>query len=919
MRRYTPAALSWVAAVSITATLSCLRVLWGSGYPPRSDWLAFGALALCAAVAHVFPIRSATNDASFRLTNAFIVAGAVILPGPLLIALVVLGITPEACLNRGRSGAFIRWSFNTAQTVLATFAASGWIGWAGRIWPTYADQPGQVWYLLVVAVGAAIFVVVQAFLVGIVISLQSRVPLHHTDTFSAPALQSDALIALPGVLVAVLWALSPSLLLLVPPVLFFVHRLTRNAHLAQVAQIDMKTGLYNSRYFEQTIEEELRHSKRIKRPLSLLFADLDHFKRVNDQHGHAAGDQVLKQVATLLTSLMRMGDVVARFGGEEFVVVLPGTDARDAATLAERIRAAVEQNAFIIDGGIPLHCTISIGIASYPDDASDLAGLLEVADAAMYRAKLTRNAVSRARALPAVPRLTIPAALAGTGADTSVGEVSSVGVARRKPVARARETGPAPARSPLGALLLWAVVALGAVSAVLALYDVHTTAQWQALLPFIALGAIAEFLRVDVYHTGRHGISLSFTIAATMAAMAVHPPMAPLVSLSAGLVHILSSRRRAPLGKTLFNLANPTLAAAIASGLYLALVSGEPRSAISASGLAAGLASVIVFYLANVGVISLVIAAHTGRSFSKVLRESAWFAPTNVVIGLTGAFLGGAHPQLGTLGVMMFVAPMLVLRFTLTLYARQSERTIETLQVAKTEVEAAHEEKEDILRRLIETVALVIDARDNSVSGHSRRVARYAVAVGRELGLDASELASLHTAGLFHDLGKVGIPEAILHKPGKLTFDEFTVVKGHTALGERILARVPQLREIARMVGEHHERYDGTGYPRGLSGKDISIGGRILVVVDSLETMLAERPYSPPRSFPEALAELDRCAGTHFDAEVVAGVHRVLLVHGEALFTDSADDLDPDSIVIGDIVDQASAWATERLLLAVAA
>jgi putative nucleotidyltransferase with HDIG domain len=305
--------------------------------------------------------------------------------------------------------------------------------------------------------------------------------------------------------------------------------------------------------------------------------------------------------------------------------------------------------------------------------------------------------------------------------------------------------------------------------------------------------------------------------------------------------------------------------------------------------MAAALAAVLAFHTTNVGIISAMISIHTRQSFAKVVRQGAWFWPTHVLMGLTGAFLGGAYPQLGGFGIVMFTVPVLILRFTLTIYARQAQRTIQTLESAKAEVEAAHEEKETMLRKLIETVALIIDARDNSVSGHSRRVAKYSVAIGRELGMSPEDLASVHTAGLFHDLGKVGIPELLLHKPARLTDEEYVVVKQHAEIGERILSEVPQLVDISKMVGEHHERYDGGGYPKRLKADQISLGGRILMVADALETMLADRPYKRARPLEEALDELDRCAGTHFDPAIVGAVHRCVARHGGEFFTEAVD------------------------------
>ena len=391
----------------------------------------------------------------------------------------------------------------------------------------------------------------------------------------------------------------------------------------------------------------------------------------------------------------------------------------------------------------------------------------------------------------------------------------------------------------------------------------------------------AEFLKIDVFQERRQKISLSFTIVAIMAAAAVHPLGAPMVAVTSAAVHVILRRQR-QLSKALFNLANLPLAAAAATVTYQGL---HPAGDVfSAWHLTAALLAVLVYYVVNVGIISVMIALHTGRTLLSVARESAWFGPTNILLGLTGAFLGGAHSQLGPVGITMFAVPVLVMRFTLSFYAKQTQRQIEKLEAAKSEVESAHTEKEEMLRKLIETVALIIDARDNSVSGHSRRVAKFAVAIGKELGMNTSDLAVVHTAGLFHDLGKVGIPESILHKPAKLTADEYTVIKEHAALGQRILSEVPQLADIAKMVGEHHERFDGLGYPLGLASEHISVGGRILVVSDALETMLADRPYSKGRSLDAALQELDACAGTHFDPEIVTAVHRAVEAQGAEFF-----------------------------------
>lgn len=164
---------------------------------------------------------------------------------------------------------------------------------------------------------------------------------------------------------------------------------------------------------------------------------------------------------------------------------------------------------------------------------------------------------------------------------------------------------------------------------------------------------------------------------------------------------------------------------------------------------------------------------------------------------------------------------------------------------------------------------------DDTICRHSRAVARYAVALGLELGLTPGDLAALTTAALCHDLGKAAIPARILDKPGPLTAREYAAVKAHPVIGARALAAVGLGGEVARIVGEHHERYDGTGYPAGKHGADISIGGRIVAVADALDAMLTDRCYAARRPLACALAELARGAGTQFDPAVVAAAHRL--------------------------------------------
>ncbi len=169
-----------------------------------------------------------------------------------------------------------------------------------------------------------------------------------------------------------------------------------------------------------------------------------------------------------------------------------------------------------------------------------------------------------------------------------------------------------------------------------------------------------------------------------------------------------------------------------------------------------------------------------------------------------------------------------------------------------------------------------LNAREPNLELHSTDVANLAVAVGARLGLDGEALAQLKQAALLHDIGKIGIPDTVLSKPGPLSEEEWTFIRRHTIIGERILAASPALSEVARLVRSTHEHFDGAGYPDGLSGDEIAIESRIIAVCDAHSSMTSGRTYRPALSQAQALAELERCAGTQFDPILVELLAAVL-------------------------------------------
>ncbi len=169
----------------------------------------------------------------------------------------------------------------------------------------------------------------------------------------------------------------------------------------------------------------------------------------------------------------------------------------------------------------------------------------------------------------------------------------------------------------------------------------------------------------------------------------------------------------------------------------------------------------------------------------------------------------------------------------------------------------------------IGAVVAAIDARDHETTGHSFRVAHYALALARGLGLEPAQLRAIEWGALLHDVGKIAVPDAILRKTGRLTEKEWHVMRQHPSWGYEMLADVKFLEPALEIVYSHHERWDGGGYPRGLRGEDIPLAARVFAVADTYDSITSDRPYRRSRSHSEAVTELCRVAGTQLDPEMV--------------------------------------------------
>ena len=181
------------------------------------------------------------------------------------------------------------------------------------------------------------------------------------------------------------------------------------------------------------------------------------------------------------------------------------------------------------------------------------------------------------------------------------------------------------------------------------------------------------------------------------------------------------------------------------------------------------------------------------------------------------------------------------------------------------------------LHDLVDALSTALDAKNTHMCGHSERVAELSLLMAKTMGLSLAEQEKIHIGAHLHDIGKIGIPDVILNKPGKLTESEFAIIRKHPEIGGTIVGKVKAFSDVADIVRHHHERFDGKGYPDQLCGMEISLGARIVAVADSFDAMITMRSYRLPKTVHEAMVEMERCRGSQFDPTIVEVLKSVII------------------------------------------
>jgi diguanylate cyclase (GGDEF)-like protein len=356
-----------------------------------ADWLVLGGLTFCASLAQLLVVPMPGHQAYYS-TTVFFLAGALLLPPTLVALLVLVAHLPEWA--RHRYPWYIQ-TFNIANYTCASVAAGlvlhGLLG-------SDHDLAGRIGVFAAAGVVAATtFVFVNHLLLAHMLRLARATSYRASGLFTSTSLSIELVLATIGVAAASVWLVAPPIVPFVLAPVFLAHRTLELPRLQKAARLDAKTELLNARYVTQAVADELERAKRFERPLSIVLADLDLLREVNNTYGHLAGDAVIRGVADVLRAEVRSFDVAGRFGGEEFAIVLPETDHAAALEIAERIRGAVARTRIALPTSeARLTATLSLGVASYPA-CETVEQLLHEADVALYRSKaLGRNVVSGA-------------------------------------------------------------------------------------------------------------------------------------------------------------------------------------------------------------------------------------------------------------------------------------------------------------------------------------------------------------------------------------------------------------------------------------------------------------------------------------------------------------------------------------------
>ncbi|NLK34471.1 MAG: HD-GYP domain-containing protein [Gracilibacteraceae bacterium] len=372
------------------------------------------------------------------------------------------------------------------------------------------------------------------------------------------------------------------------------------------------------------------------------------------------------------------------------------------------------------------------------------------------------------------------------------------------------------------------------------------------LVVFTFLSIIAESLVIITQ--GQRALSVGFVIAIA-AILVLGVPEAAWITSIGVMFRVIKHEGKIyhpfnfPIEKTLFNGADATISAGLA-GLcyeYLGATPGVIGLNSSAVAIIAIFTAMIVYILVNAIIMSILMHLITGDNFfSNFLNNIAWVIKDYVAMAPLAILMAIAYINYKIAGILIIFGPLLFARYSFKMYIGMRNIYIDT----------------------VKSLSQAVEAKDPYTNGHSRRVGEYACNLAERLGLSPKRIENLKIAAILHDIGKIGVDESILNKPGRLTEEEFDKIKQHPEIGVRIIKDIDFLKDVSGIILSHHERYDGTGYPEGKKNGDIVLEAQILSIADVFDALTSERPYRNAMTVEEALEIIEKGKGVQFDGRL---------------------------------------------------
>ncbi len=381
------------------------------------------------------------------------------------------------------------------------------------------------------------------------------------------------------------------------------------------------------------------------------------------------------------------------------------------------------------------------------------------------------------------------------------------------------------------------------------------------ILFFLVLIMLSEFFSIK--DSNFSNISLGFSIAFTTIVVFTPEQSAALLFLGflfsiyrteEGVSHLFNGA----FHKRLFNASSYYLTAYV-SGDFFHAVNGMDQVRLSGYGIIALLLTIIVYYLINTSLFMVLFSLINQIKLTDFIMKNLWALKSFVTLSPLGIMMLLFYTSYGWFGLLLFFGPLILARYSYTLYLEMKRVYLET----------------------ITALTKAVDAKDEYTRNHSTRVADYAMMIAREMKLPENRIENLYTAALLHDVGKIGISDNILLKPSGLTEAEYRLIKDHPLMGARIIEDVDFLKDASRFIAQHHEHYDGTGYPLGLAGDEILVESGIIAVADSFDAMTTDRAYRKGFSEEKAFEILAGESASQFHPQVVAAFVRIREARGQ--------------------------------------